>query len=165
MFPQKINMDLGQLFFLPEWDDKFLRLNNEEGEEWKTNKAIQIAETLYNKWRDVFHLSIAFAESLPEDEEQGFTQKLIIENLMVVAPKIMSAAGDTLYIIKMENAAIIRVNCIQLMEQIGVSVLMGLADEKHEKVIKDEMQNFRLLFKEWVATFEKDDCEDEWGLF
>jgi flavorubredoxin len=38
-------------------------------------------------------------------------------------------------------------------------------DEKHGVVIQEEINAFRELFKQWVATFQKDETEDEWGLF
>jgi hypothetical protein len=65
----------------------------------------------------------------------------------------------------MENAAIIRTNCRQMMEQVGFAVLMGWAEKEHKTVINQTLDNFKLTFKTWVATFEKDEFEDEWGLF
>ena len=38
-------------------------------------------------------------------------------------------------------------------------------EEAHGQVIRDEIDKFRELFKIWVSTFEKDEYEDEWGLF
>ncbi len=38
-------------------------------------------------------------------------------------------------------------------------------EEEHRQIIRDEIDKFRELFKQWVASFEKDDCEDKWGLF
>jgi hypothetical protein len=42
---------------------------------------------------------------------------------------------------------------------------MGNADAAHKEVIEDALENFRGLFRQWVATFKKDEHEDEWGLF
>jgi len=84
---------------------------------------------------------------------------------MIVAPKIMGAVGCDLYILKMENATIIRTNCRQMMEQVGFAVLMDMADETHKKVIEESLNEFQNFFREWVATFKKDEYEDEWGLF
>jgi hypothetical protein len=163
--------DLDNLNFLPEWeDDKFSF--DDEGEEWKTASSRSASKALYLKWREVFGLVIALAENLvDEPEERGkdtheeMTQKLIYENAMIVAPKIMSASGCGLYILQMENAAIVRTNCRQLMEQVGFAVMMGFADADHKKVIEEAMAEFRELFKNWVATFQKDEFIDEWGLF
>ena len=163
-------MDLDKLNFLPNWDDD--DFDNEEGEAWKTNELRAAGAALYLKWREVFGLVLAFAENLSDSEfveeketHEQSTQKLIYENAMIIAPKIISASAVDLYVLQMENAAIIRTNARQLMEQVGFAVLMGFADENYKKVIEDAMDEFRELFKNWVATFQKDDFEDEWGLF
>lgn len=83
----------------------------------------------------------------------------------MVAPKIVSASGDTLYQIKMENAALIRFYCRQLWEQVGFAVLSGDADPEHKRVIAEALEKFKELFCQWVATFQEDEFEDEWGLF
>ncbi|HYH14181.1 MAG TPA: hypothetical protein VD794_03110, partial [Flavisolibacter sp.] len=75
------------------------------------------------------------------------------------------SAVDTLYMLQMENAAIIRTNCRQLMEQVSFAAMSGIADEAHRDVIEEAMDEFRTLFKQWVATFEPDEFKDEWGLF
>jgi hypothetical protein len=90
---------------------------------------------------------------------------MIYQNAYVIAPKIMSACGDTLYQIKMENAAFIRFSCRQMWEQIAFAVLMGDADAEHKEVIEEALSRFRELFCKWVTTFRRDKYEDEWGLF
>lgn len=163
-------MDLDDLNFLPPWHEDFF--DDEEGEEWKTKETRQAAKALYEKWRDLYALIYAFSENLAGEQEEGkpesheySVQQLIYENAMIIAPKIMGASVVDLYILQMENASIIRTNARQLMEQIGFAVLMGFADESYKKVIQEGMNEFRLLFKNWVNTFQKDDYEDEWGLF
>lgn len=134
----------------------------------ETRPAVEAAKALYHQWREVFNLAIAIADSLTENahiKSEDATKQLMYENIMIVGAKIMSAAGGTLYIIKMENAAIIRLNCRQLMDQIGFAVMAGIADERHQQVIRQAMDEFRRLFCQWVVTFQKDAYEDEWGLF
>ncbi|MFC4232338.1 hypothetical protein ACFOW1_10580 [Parasediminibacterium paludis] len=104
------------------------------------------------------------------DEEDELTngttvKQLIYQNIMLIAPKILSAARMDSYVLKMENAAVIRHNCKEMMDQVSVAVMLGIADEQHEAVIEEAVAVFRELFKHWVATFKKDDYEDEWGLF
>ena len=38
-------------------------------------------------------------------------------------------------------------------------------EKTHGMVIRDEIDKFRLLFIEWVNTFENDEFEDECGLY
>jgi hypothetical protein len=164
-------MDLGYLNALPDWDDN--HFYDAKGDEWKSNSSQRIAaKFLYEQWREVYGLVMAFAENLATDgdtpdieTQEQTTKRFIYENAMVIGPKLMSAAGTDLYILQMENASIIRTNARQMMEQIGFAVLMGFAEENYKEVIQEAMNRFRELFKNWVATFEKDDIEDEWGLF
>jgi hypothetical protein len=90
---------------------------------------------------------------------------MIYQNAYIVAPKILSASGDTLYQIKMENAALIRFNCKQLWDQIAFATLSGDADIAYKIPIEESLDKFKKLFRSWVATFRRDDYEDEWGLF
>ena len=161
-------MDLDKLNFLPEWEDDRFHLDD-EGEEWKTAPERAAAKELYIQWRELFGLVIAVAENFSEEDEEetqgDVTKKLIYENAMMVAPKILSATGCGLYVLQMENASIIRTNCRQLMEQVGFAAIMGTIDPEHKIVIEGAMNKFRILFKTWVSTFRKDEYEDEWGLF
>ena len=152
------------LFTLPEWKENYFP-ESEEGENWKYAADKSAAKSLYNKWREVFQLVMAFTDTLVEEDSPPTTRDLIYENAMLVAPKIISAAGDTLYIIKMENASIIRTNCRQLMDQVIFAGLTDMAEKYHENIIRQAMDEFRVLFKEWAAMFEKDEFEDEWGLY
>jgi hypothetical protein len=157
-------MLLNHLNPLPEW--KAHLTNPDDGDTWKWKEELTIAEAMYNQWREVFGLVSAFAENLPDEEDEMLsTRSMIYQNAYIVAPKIMSACGDTLYQIKMENAALIRFNCRQLWEQVAFAVLMGNADPTHREVIEEALEEFKGLFCQWVAIFKKDEYEDEWGLF
>ncbi len=169
---------------LPPWSEKFMLMDEDEGDAWKWRPTIDAAKAMYEQWAEVYGMVVLFADTLvskreresedneiqlagdDEGEDDGpFTKRLIYENLMAVAPKIMSAAGDTLYIIKMENAGVIRFNCIKMMEMVGWAALSGEADPKYKVMIQEAMEKFRSKFRDWVATFEKDEIDDEWGLY
>lgn len=162
-------MNLNDLNFLPEWDESRYKVGPDDAaEEWRRGPARAIAKAMYNQWREVFGLVVAFAENLADDGEEthpASTKALIYENVMIVAPKIIGAISMDLYVLKMENASGIRTNAKQMMEQIGFAVLMGWADEAHKQVIEEALYKFRELYKQWVSTFQKDSFEDEWGLF
>ena len=157
-------MDLLNFNSLPEWENHLQKID--KGEAWKWKEELQIGEALYGQWREVFNLVAAFAENLPDEEDERIsTKSMIYENLYVIAPKILSASGDTLYQIKMENAALIRFNCRQMWEQIAFAALTGNADPEHKEVIEEALTRFKELFRQWVSTFKRDEYEDDWGLF
>ena len=118
-------MNLDDLNFLPEWNDENYDDEDEEGEGWKKREGREAAKALYLKWRDTFGLIYAFADDLATDSEDGssgtheqLVKSLIIENSLIIGAKLRGAMAVDLYILKMENAAIIRTNALQLMEQV-----------------------------------------------
>ncbi|WP_152269528.1 hypothetical protein [Agriterribacter humi] len=161
-------MDITDMHSLPEWDDHRMLQRRYEGEEWKMATQLEAAKNLYNKWRDIFLLVESYCETLQDSKEYDHAEKnkeLIWQNLFIVAPKIIGAAGIDEYVSKMENASIIRNNCRELMEQVNFTAMVGAGEEEYAAAIEREMDIFRELFKTWVATFRKDEYEDEWGLF
>ena len=161
-------MDFTNMHSLPEWDDHRMLKRRYEGEEWKMAPQLESAKNLYNKWREIFLLVESYCEMLQDSKEYDHAEKnreLIWQNLFIVAPKIIGAAGVDQYVLKMENASIIRNNCRELMEQVNFTAMVGAGEEEYAAAIEREMDIFRDLFKTWVATFRKDEYEDEWGLF
>lgn len=161
-------MDITDMQSLPEWDDHRMLQRRYEGEEWKIAPQMEAAKNLYNKWREIFLYVESYCETLQDSEEYDHTEKnkeLIWQNLFIVAPKIIGAAGIDEYVQKMENASIIRNNCRELMEQVSFTAMVGAGETPYAEAIEMEMDIFRGLFKIWVATFVKDEYEDEWGLF
>lgn len=65
----------------------------------------------------------------------------------------------------MENACLIRKNAENIRVATNHFLLTGTMEEKHYYIVRAEIDQFRELFKIWVSTFEKDEHEDEWGLF
>lgn len=95
----------------------------------------------------------------------GYAQH-IRENSTIIPAKIAGAAGSGLYDLKMENAAIIRkcareiyVNCTGLR-------MCKFPDTDYLEILRNEIEEFRVLFAEWVKTFDPwDYIIDRWGLF
>jgi hypothetical protein len=158
-------MLLNEPFSLPEWKDRF------RGDDQPDNLPALIAgKALYEQWREVFKLVMTYAAVLAADpDEEGsqeqWTKRLIHENAMIVAPKIVSASHSSLYVLQMENVAVIRFNCRQMMEQVSYAALSGQADASYKEVIEEAMEQFRSLFKAWVTTFRRDEYEVEWACF
>jgi len=165
-------MRIDDLNELPEWDDDNFRDDDDEGEEWKPNPTRDLCKAMYQQWNQVMIVLNAAFDSLKEPEEDGMFSKdhledhkqMMLGDAYEVGVKIRSSEAG-LYIIRMENAAIIRKNAQFIKISTNSFIVDDLMEEEHRQVIRDEIDKFRELFKQWVATFEKDDCEDEWGLF
>ena len=117
-------------------------------------------------------LKAAFDSLKEPNEEDNMLSKEMLEDHIAmltgdsfeVAIKIKSSETG-LYIIRMENAAIIRKNAQYIYISTNGFMLDGLMEPQHQQIIRDEIDRFRELFKIWVSTFKKDEYEDEWGLF
>lgn len=145
-------MNNDNLIDLPEWLDDF---NDEEGEE------------LYAQWREIVFLLNGIVELALDSKNEMLicAAKQVINDAYVVGVKIRSSEAGNIYILKMENAAIIR----QLAQGIPSALLLltedSIIDQPYIQVLRSEINKFRKLYVEWISTFEKDDIVDEWGLF
>ncbi len=89
------------------------------------------------------------------------------ENSLIIPAKIAGVADeDMLFDIKMENAAIIRKSARELITDARGIQMHGFKDVEYLDLLRNEIEEFRILFAEWVKTF---DCWnyiiDRWGLF
>jgi hypothetical protein len=165
-------MNYDNLSDLPEWDDDDFRDEEEEGEEWKPNATRDACKAMYQQWQQVMiMLNGAIDTMVMEEKEDGFSKEhwedykgMILGDAFQVAVKIKSSEVG-LYTIRMENASIIRKNAQFIKSSMLTMMAEEVIEESHGQVIRDEIDKFRELFKIWVSTFEKDEFEDEWGLF
>jgi hypothetical protein len=165
-------MNIDKLSDLPEWDDDDFRDKEEEEEEWKTNPTRDACKELYAQWQQVMMILTGAMDSMKAGEkEDGFPaeypedhKRMILGDGFEVAVKIKSSEAG-LYTIRMENASIIRKDAQFIKSSVLTMMIEGVIDEDHGNVIREEIDKFRELFKHWVSTFQKDEYEDEWGLF
>ena len=89
------------------------------------------------------------------------------ENSLIIPAKIAGASGNDMpYDIKMENAAIIRKAARELITDARGIQINGFKDTEYLDLLRTEIEAFRILFAEWVKTFDVwDYIIDRWGLF
>ncbi len=167
--------DMRSLSPFPEWDNE--RYRNDEGDEWKTGLKNERAKKLYNQWQQVYLLVEALCDGLKtvsENEDNPFAideeylqhlKEMMLGDGMIIPAKIVGAEGGDMYVLRMENAAIIRKAADDIYKQCSSFRMMGISTDAELDAVRAEIDIFRQYFKEWVAGFERDDWEDEWGLF
>jgi hypothetical protein len=165
-------MGLENLSGIPDWDEERFRTQEAElGAEWKKGHKHQKAAQLYNQWKSVLLLLLGLYDSLKDSEEsfdKDFFEKekaMMLEDAYLVGAKIRGAEGGDLYVLRMENASMIRKAAQAVYIHVSSLSMLGLADDSYIEAVRNEIEKFRRYFKEWVASFEKDEFEDEWGLF
>ena len=123
---------------------------------------------IYQKAELLFQLVESLAASLPENNELLQSMKEIMcADAMMLPAKIAGAEAGNIYSIRMQNAAIIRYHALSLYTQVGgLSLYDESIDTSFTNLLRTEIENFRLLFIDWVASFDKSNyIWDDWELF
>jgi hypothetical protein len=123
---------------------------------------------IYQKAELLFQLVQSLVASLPEEDEYiQATKHLMMEDAMIIPAKIAGAEGGDMYSIRMQNAATIREHAMHLYVQVGsLRFHKEYKDLEYVKLIRNEIDAFRLLFIEWVKSFDTSNYYwDEWELF
>lgn len=85
---------------------------------------------------------------------------------MIILAKINGAEAVKLYDIKMENAALIRKAARDIMVSGNNLAEFGFSDAKYYKIIRNLIEEFKILFADWVSKFNPNYfIVDDWGLF
>lgn len=97
---------------------------------------------------------------------QHFKEYLTNSSRLIPA-KIAGVFDDEIfYDVKMETATIIRREARYILAYTTSLKELSFKDVDYLKLIRDEIEEFRILFAEWVKTFNKQNYKiDGWGLF
>jgi hypothetical protein len=122
---------------------------------------------LYQKAEEIYETLKIITDLFLEDNDYLQHLKInLLEDSMIIQAKISGAEAVRLYDIKMENAAIIRKAARDIMVSGNNLEMFGFTDSKYYKLIRSLIEEFRILFVEWVAGFDpKHFIVDDWGLF
>jgi hypothetical protein len=101
-----------------------------------------------------------------ENEHLDIIKQFILEDAYMLTAKIVGAEGADIYDLRMENAAIIRKAARDLMVQNESLEMFGFEHVEYYSIVRDLLEEYRLLFIDWVAGFDKSNyIVDRWGLF
>lgn len=122
---------------------------------------------IYNKAIEIFETVKHICDLIPESNtDLQPTKQVMLEDAMILSTKIAGADAVDLYDIKMENAALIRRAARELMIQNHHLSMFGFEEVHYFQIVRDLIEEFRLLYIDWVATFDQwDYIIDRWGLF
>lgn len=124
---------------------------------------------LYQKALQILKITMGLVEIVPKDNEylQETTVRFMMENAMLLAPKIAGASAIDLYDLKMENATLVRKAARDLYVQAGsLRYEETIPDQDYIRLLRSEIEEFRLLFVDWVENFDQwNYIKDDWGLF
>lgn len=122
---------------------------------------------IYKKGEEIFDVIREICELIPEENEhlQHVKAEMYADASMLTV-KIAGAESAGLYDLKMEAATIIRKAAMDLMVKNHALKMFGFEYVEYYQIVRDLIEEYRLLFIEWVAGFDKwDYVIDRWGLF
>lgn len=130
---------------------------------------------LYIKAQQVDELVSKVADLIEECDEDADKEKQMMlhfkeyltNSSRLIRAKIAGVFNDEiLYDVKMETATIIRREARYILAYTTSLKELSFKDVDYLKLIRDEIEEFRLLFAEWVKTFNQQNYKiDGWGLF
>jgi hypothetical protein len=166
------HMKFENLTGMPDWEDQRPGTQEKEEEElWKSDLKHQKAVQLYNQWKSILVLLLGLydglrqSDDLPGKDYLENEKAMTLEEAYLVGAKIRGAEAGNHYVLRMENASMIRKAAQAVYIHVSSLGMLGVTEDHDIDAIKKELDKFRGYFKEWVASFQKDDFEDEWGLY
>lgn len=124
---------------------------------------------IYQKAEEIFEVVKQIADLIPENDTNSHlldVKHQMLGDAMTIMAKIAGAEGGDLYDLRMENAAIIRKAARDLMVTKHSLEMFGFEEVQYFDMVRDLIEEFRLLFIDWVAGFDQwNYIIDRWGLF
>jgi hypothetical protein len=122
---------------------------------------------LFLKGKEILNVITDILALIEDDNEHlDIIKQFILEDAYMLTAKIAGAEGGDLYDLRMENAAVIRKAARDLMVQNQSLEMFGFEHVEYYSIVSDLIEEYRLLFIDWVAGFDKSNyIVDRWGLF
>ncbi len=122
---------------------------------------------IYLKGKEIFDMVDKITALIPENDEYlNEVKACMLSDAALLTVKVSGAEAAGLYDLKMENAAIIRKAARNLMVQQHSLDMFGFEYVEYYQLVRNLIEEYRLLFIDWVAGFDKwDYIIDRWGLF
>ena len=122
---------------------------------------------IFKKSEEIFDTLKIITDLIPEENTHlNFTKQHILENIYTIQAKLVGAEAVKIWDLKMENAALIRKCARELMVLQHSLKAFGFAEVNYYQIVRKQLEEFRWLFREWVAEFDpKHFIVDDWGLF
>ncbi|MGE5395645.1 MAG: hypothetical protein ACM3P1_12960 [Candidatus Saccharibacteria bacterium] len=122
---------------------------------------------IYRKGKEILEVVNHICDLIPEENKMlQHTKSIMLEDALILSVKVAGATGGGLYDIKMEAATLIRKAAMELMIQSHALKMFGFEHVEYYDIVRNLIEEYRLLFIEWVNGFDKwDYVIDRWGLF
>lgn len=149
-------------------DDDDEEMSDEEYErEQKEEKERVNNLPVVKKAKDLLNTILAFIATIEDNEEMADLKASLLGDVGIINAKISGAEAGDLYSIRMENAVLIKVSAVNIKTTMFAFEMFDVGNPEYLDLIRNEIEEFRKIFVEWVGTFDRtnDLMEDEWGIW
>lgn len=150
----------------------FLNFEDENPEDTRREmdaerKRVENLPLMKKAW-EIYRLTKTITETVKEGGDYAALNEHLcgqmLGDAMILPVKIAGAEGGDLYSLRMENAVLIKIHARSLLVSTNWLRTQQLTPPEYIKLLRDAIDEFRLLFVDWVKTFDKtDDIPDDWG--
>jgi len=146
------------------WEDEDDNDNDYDPEEERRKLE---ALPIYQKALEIYDLTRRITDTFDKDDQSNPFQEIMLEDCTIIPAKIAGAEAMDDYILKMENAVVIKIHAKSLLAQTSAIAYLTNIDDAYIQLLRNEIEEFRHLFIKWVQSFEIDTTKegDGWGLF
>lgn len=148
------------------WDDFEENEEDDENEfDQKAQRDHIYTHPLMKKGKEIVSLTHALVGSLDEARKELYGG-MMMEDAIVMSAKFAGAEGVSDYILKMENATIMKVHARHLHSMTYQLAMEETHAEEHLNLLREAIEEFKVLFVAWVQSFDSaNKSDDGWGLF
>jgi hypothetical protein len=151
-------------------DDNFNDDSDDEDclsdEEFRKEAEAYREMPLFKKAEQIRKLTTLIVDTFDREEDKFQMKEQMLLNAYMLGAKIAGAEAGDFYTLRMENAVVIKIHARELLAQTSLCKAEKLCNAEYLHMLRDELEEFRNLFIEWVKSFDKfNDIQDNWGLF
>ena len=142
-------------------DDDFDEEDLPEGESSEPEEKLPV----FKKAMQIGELTRVIVETFDKEKDIFNMYEQMLTNAYILGAKISGAEAADLYSIRMDNATLIKIHARELLAQTSLCKSENLCDNEYLDMLRKEIEDFRVMFIEWVKTFDRtNDIKDEWDI-
>lgn len=147
------------------WNDDDEEMDDADYDPEKERKRVE-ALPIFQKAEEICELTRRIIDSIDDEEIRMIHSNIMLEDSIIIPEKIAGAEAMNDFVMKMENATVVKIHARSLQTQTASLIFEEVLPEEYLRLLRKEIEAFRLLFREWIKTFHKSPKEgDGWGLF
>lgn len=121
---------------------------------------------VFQKAEEIRELTRRIIDAIENEQVKMIHSNTMLEDSMVVSTRIARAEAADDYISKMEHATVVKMHARSLQSQTASLLFEEVVPQEYLRLLRKEIEDFRLLFREWIKSFHGSSKEDDgWGLF